>query len=518
MERNPHLLIEGCADRLLRDRREGRLHLHPRRVLPRAAGAAKREIDEAYAAGLRRQEHPRHAASTATSTCIAAPAPTKPARRPRSSSRSKASARSRASSRRSRRSSALYGCPTAVNNVETLCNVPLDHDATAPSGSRRSAPRRTAGRSCSASAATSSSPGVYEAPMNVDAARADLRLRRRHARRPHAEGGHSRRLVGADPAAATSSTSRPASTACRRPARCSARRPSSCMDETTCMVWLAENLLHFYRHESCGKCTPCREGTDWLYKLLHRIEQRRGHDAGHRPAARASANNIDGKTLCAFGDAAATPVLTTLKHVPARVRGARREGRRARCRPTGARHARRWGRTDDGLTPARRISTVADDHRRHLVVIVASSSWRCRSRRPCMVYVERKVCGVHAAALRPVPASGPQGLLQPFADILKLMFKEELRPKAADALPVHAGAGHLGGRGVRRVRAVPFGAATTFFGLLDEPMPLQVADVNVGGAGGLRRSPRWASTASCWPAGLATASTRCSAACAARRR
>ena len=45
------------------------------------------------------------------------------------------------------------------------------------------------------------------------------------------------------------------------------------LDETTDMVWLAENLLHFYRHESCGKCTPCREGTDWLYRLLHRMTQ-----------------------------------------------------------------------------------------------------------------------------------------------------------------------------------------------------------------------------------------------------
>ena len=43
------------------------------------------------------------------------------------------------------------------------------------------------------------------------------------------------------------------------------------LDDTVDMVWLAENLLHFYRHESCGKCTPCREGTDWLYRLLHRM-------------------------------------------------------------------------------------------------------------------------------------------------------------------------------------------------------------------------------------------------------
>ena len=48
------------------------------------------------------------------------------------------------------------------------------------------------------------------------------------------------------------------------------------MDETTCMVWAARNLLYFYKHESCGKCTPCREGGDWLYKILTRIENGEG--------------------------------------------------------------------------------------------------------------------------------------------------------------------------------------------------------------------------------------------------
>ena len=57
------------------------------------------------------------------------------------------------------------------------------------------------------------------------------------------------------------------------------------MDETTCMVWAAENLLHFYKHESCGKCTPCREGGDWLHRILGKIERGEGADARPRPAA-----------------------------------------------------------------------------------------------------------------------------------------------------------------------------------------------------------------------------------------
>ena len=104
---------------------------------------------------------------------------------------------------------------------------------------------------------------------------------------------------------------------------------SSVLDDTTDMVWLAENLLHFYRHESCGKCTPCREGTDWLYRLLHRLMQGQG-SAKDIELLESVANNINGKTLCAFGDAAATPVLTTLKWFKARVRGVRES---SRCRP-----------------------------------------------------------------------------------------------------------------------------------------------------------------------------------------
>jgi NADH-quinone oxidoreductase subunit F len=84
------------------------------------------------------------------------------------------------------------------------------------------------------------------------------------------------------------------------------------MDETTCMVWAAENLLHFYKHESCGKCTPCREGGDWLHRLLGKIERGEGQ-MKDLDLLLSVADNILGKTLCAFGDAAATPVLTTIK-------------------------------------------------------------------------------------------------------------------------------------------------------------------------------------------------------------
>jgi NADH-quinone oxidoreductase subunit H len=95
-----------------------------------------------------------------------------------------------------------------------------------------------------------------------------------------------------------------------------------------------------------------------------------------------------------------------------------------------------------------------------------------------MVYVERKVAALLQQRLGPYLV-GPKGLLQPLADIIKLMFKEELRPKAADAFlfalaPIISAACAFAAFAV-----VPFGAETRLFGLLSEPMKLQVADVNV---------------------------------------
>jgi NADH-quinone oxidoreductase subunit H len=95
-----------------------------------------------------------------------------------------------------------------------------------------------------------------------------------------------------------------------------------------------------------------------------------------------------------------------------------------------------------------------------------------------MVYVERKVAALLQQRLGPYLV-GPKGMLQPLADIIKLLFKEELRPQAADPLlfalaPIISATAAFAAFAV-----VPFGAETTFFGLLDEPLRLQVADVNV---------------------------------------
>src|SRR5499433_3184717 len=95
-----------------------------------------------------------------------------------------------------------------------------------------------------------------------------------------------------------------------------------------------------------------------------------------------------------------------------------------------------------------------------------------------MVYFERKVAAILQQRLGPYLV-GPKGLLQPLADVVKLMFKEELRPRAADALLFALAPMISATAAFAAFAVVPFGAETTLFGLLKEPLKLQVADVNV---------------------------------------
>lgn len=84
------------------------------------------------------------------------------------------------------------------------------------------------------------------------------------------------------------------------------------IDENTCMVKVLERISKFYMHESCGQCTPCREGTGWLYRLVHRIEHGNA-SMGDLKRLQRAAKGIEGRTICAFGEAAAWPVAGMLK-------------------------------------------------------------------------------------------------------------------------------------------------------------------------------------------------------------
>jgi NADH-quinone oxidoreductase subunit F len=204
-----------------------------------------------------------------------------------------------------------WGCPSAVNNVETLCNVPLILTR-GVEWFISLGPEKNGGPKLFCVSGHVKRPGVFEAPMKVTLRELIFDyaggMRDGHALKAVIPGGSS------VPILMPTQLDIPASfDAIQQAGSLLGSAAIMVMDETTDMVWLAENLLHFYRHESCGKCTPCREGTDWLYKLLNRMLRGEGSLKDIR-LLESVATNINGKTLCAFGDAAATPVLTTLKY------------------------------------------------------------------------------------------------------------------------------------------------------------------------------------------------------------
>jgi NADH-quinone oxidoreductase subunit F len=85
------------------------------------------------------------------------------------------------------------------------------------------------------------------------------------------------------------------------------------MDETRCMVKSLLRLSYFYYEESCGQCTPCREGTGWLWRMVDRIERGQGRNED-LDTLNSVADNIAGRTICALGDAAALPVKSFIKN------------------------------------------------------------------------------------------------------------------------------------------------------------------------------------------------------------
>ncbi|MCK7502218.1 MAG: hypothetical protein MZW92_79150 [Comamonadaceae bacterium] len=227
---------------------------------------------------------------------------------------SRARRASRASSRRSRRASACTASrprsttprpsPRCRGSSATAAQAFLElrqaeqrrHQAVLGVG-----PRRT-------------SPGNYEVPLGTPFAEA-ARDGRRHARRAQAEGGDPRRLVGAG-AAGRRHDGLHHGLRLHRQGRLDARLGRGHRDGRDASAWCKalERLSYFYYEESCGQCTPCREGTGWLYRVVapHRARRR----AGRRTwtCSTSVADNIEGRTICALGDAAAMPVQSFLKH------------------------------------------------------------------------------------------------------------------------------------------------------------------------------------------------------------
>ncbi len=206
----------------------------------------------------------------------------------------------------------LYRRPTAVNNVETLANVPLILANGSAWYQTIGVPPRNTGPKIFCLSGRVKRPGNYELPLGSVTFRELI---------DQYGGGTSTGapVKGVLPAGASA----PIITADRLDTRLdydSVQEAGSMLgsaslivlDETVCIVRAAALMEEFFRHESCGKCTPCREGTGWLHDILVRLEGGRGSESDLELLMSLS-GEISGKVLCALGDFATSPVTATVR-------------------------------------------------------------------------------------------------------------------------------------------------------------------------------------------------------------
>nr|WP_217345231.1 NADH-quinone oxidoreductase subunit NuoF [Noviherbaspirillum sp. L7-7A]MBV0879470.1 NADH-quinone oxidoreductase subunit NuoF [Noviherbaspirillum sp. L7-7A] len=205
----------------------------------------------------------------------------------------------------------LYGKPTTINNTETFAAVPfvmkMGGEAYAALGKPNNG-----GTKIFSMSGDIARPGNYEVPLGTPfATLLELAGGMRDGKKIKAviPGGSSMPVLTGDVMMATDMDYDSI-------AKAGSMLGSGAvivMDETRCMVRSLLRLSYFYYEESCGQCTPCREGTGWLYRMVHRIEHGQG-----RPEdidmLNSVADNIQGRTICALGDAAAMPVRAMIKN------------------------------------------------------------------------------------------------------------------------------------------------------------------------------------------------------------
>jgi NADH-quinone oxidoreductase subunit F len=203
----------------------------------------------------------------------------------------------------------LYSRPTAVNNVESIASVPgiITHGAAWFAG--MGTPKST-GHALFSLSGHVTRPGQYEAPLGVTL-RELLELaggvRAGHELKFWTPGGSSTPLLTAehlDVALDYESVGEAGSML--------GTRALQIFDETTCAVRAIARWTKFYEHESCGKCTPCREGTFWLRRILDRIEGGTG-TMDDLDVLLDTCDNILGRAFCALGDGATSPILSGLQ-------------------------------------------------------------------------------------------------------------------------------------------------------------------------------------------------------------
>ncbi|MFE1591193.1 NADH-quinone oxidoreductase subunit NuoF [Nocardia sp. NPDC058705] len=204
----------------------------------------------------------------------------------------------------------LYASPTVVNNVESIASVPsILRNGT--EWFRSMGTEKSPGFTLYSLSGHVARPGQYEAPLGIT-----LRelldyaggVRPGHTLKFWTPGGSSTPMftdehldVALDYEGVAAAGSMLGTKALQ------------IFDDTTCVVRAVLRWTEFYAHESCGKCTPCREGTYWLVQLLRRLEAGQGTEADLDKLADI-ADNINGKSFCALGDGAASPIFSSLKY------------------------------------------------------------------------------------------------------------------------------------------------------------------------------------------------------------
>ncbi len=218
----------------------------------------------------------------------------------------------------------LYGCPTIINNVETLSAVPSIIRDGGDAYANRGTPKN-GGTRLLCIAGHVNKPGIYEVPlgMNMKKSIYDVAGGIPGGKKLKAviPGGSSCPLMTADEIDIPMDYDSVA-----KAGSMLGSGGMVIMDEDTCMVDMARRIMHFYAHESCGWCIPCREGTTWLRKMLERFHAGMGRPEDIDMIADL-AKNMLGRTFCPLGDAAAMPTISIMK----KWRGEFEEHLKGRC-------------------------------------------------------------------------------------------------------------------------------------------------------------------------------------------
>ena len=205
----------------------------------------------------------------------------------------------------------LYGKPTTINNTETLASIPWIMRHGGQAFLELGKPNNGGAKLFSVSGHVNK-PGNYEVRLGTPFAEL-LEMaggvRTGHQLKAVIPGGSSAPVLPADVMMACTMDFDSISKA----GSMLGSGAVIVMDDSVCMVKALERLSYFYFEESCGQCTPCREGTGWMHRIVHRIEHGQGRPEDLDELVRIG-GNIGGRTICALGDAAVGPVVSFVKH------------------------------------------------------------------------------------------------------------------------------------------------------------------------------------------------------------